>query len=129
MLEFHDRISIGSGLAKDTMELGVSPRYKDVRNLVVVSGRFFDDLDARQAAHVAVIVEPFAKALYGSAQNAVDKTIAIDGIPFTVIGVFRESIQTFGMSEVSDQTILIPYSVARYFTGSGDGKANLLHRR
>jgi putative ABC transport system permease protein len=42
----------------------------------------------------------------------------VRGIPLTVIGVFKESVETFGMSEVSDQTILIPYAVARYFTGT-----------
>ena len=37
MLEFHDRISMGSGVSKDTMLLGVSPQYKEVRNLKVQS--------------------------------------------------------------------------------------------
>jgi putative ABC transport system permease protein len=118
MLEIHDRISMGSGVSKDTMLLGVSPQYKDVRNLVVRSGRFFDDQDALTHAQVAVIVEPLARALYGSDAAAIDHVISVKGIPFTVIGVFRESMQTFGMSEVSDQTILIPYAVARYFTGT-----------
>src|SRR6516225_8088829 len=45
MLEFHDRISMGSGVTKDAMLLGVSPQYKRVRNLKVLSGRFFDDQD------------------------------------------------------------------------------------
>jgi putative ABC transport system permease protein len=118
MLEIHDRIAMGSGVSKDTMLLGVSPQYKDVRNLVVRSGRFFDDQDALTHAQVAVIVEPLARALYGSDSAAIDHTISVKGIPFTVIGVFKESMQTFGMSEVSDQTILIPYAVARYFTGT-----------
>jgi putative ABC transport system permease protein len=118
MLEFHDRIAMGSGISKDTMLLGVSPQYKDVRNLQVKAGRFFDDQDALTHAKVAVIVEPLAKALFGSATGAIDHTISVQGIPFVVIGVFRESIETFGMSEVSDQTILIPYAVARYFTGT-----------
>jgi putative ABC transport system permease protein len=48
----------------------------------------------------------------------VDQTISVRGIPLTVIGVFKESVETFGMSEVSDQTILIPYAVGRYFTGT-----------
>ncbi len=61
---------------------------------------------------------PLAKALFGSYADAIDHTISVQGIPFTVIGVFKESIETFGMSEVSDQTILIPYAVARYFTGT-----------
>jgi len=118
MIEIHDRISMGSGVSKDTMLLGVSPQYKDVRSLIVRSGRFFDDQDALTHAQVAVIVEPLARALYGSDTAAIDHTITVKGIPFTVIGVFKESVETFGMSEVSEQTILIPYAVARYFQGT-----------
>jgi len=118
MLEFHDRISMGSGLTKDSMLLGVSPQYKEVRNLKVVAGRFFDDQDAMAHTKVAVIVEPFAIALFGSTRAAVDRSISVQGIPFVVIGVFRESVDTFGQSEISEQTILVPYEVARYFTGT-----------
>ncbi|HSU18555.1 MAG TPA: ABC transporter permease [Acidobacteriaceae bacterium] len=122
MLEIHDRISMGSGITKDTMLLGVSPQYKEVRNLKVMAGRFFDDQDATTHAKVAVLVAPLALALYGSYSGAIDHTISVQGIPFTIIGVFKESVETFGMSEVSDQTILIPYAVARYFTGRDDVK-------
>jgi putative ABC transport system permease protein len=48
----------------------------------------------------------------------VGRTFEILGIPFTIIGVFKESVDDFGMSEITDDTILTPYSVARYFTGS-----------
>ena len=118
MLEFHDNISIGGGLTKETMILGVSPQYKDIRNLAVVAGRFFDDQDAVAHTKVAVIVEPFARTLFGSDSGAIDHSITVDGIPFTIIGVFKMRIDTFGQSEVNDQTILIPYPVARYFTGT-----------
>jgi len=118
MLETQDSISIGSGITKNTMFLGVSPQYKDVRNLAVVAGRFFDDQDSEGHAKVAVIVEPFAKLLFGSSPQAVGRTITVKGIPFTIIGVFKMRIDTFGQSEISDQTILIPYPVARYFTGT-----------
>jgi putative ABC transport system permease protein len=118
MLEFHERISMHDGLSKDSLLLGVSPQYKEVRNLKVLAGRFFDDQDAITHTKVAVIVQPLAIALFGSESAAIDHTISVQGIPFIIIGVFKESIQTFGMSEVSDQTILIPYSVGRYFTGS-----------
>lgn len=118
MLEDHDRLSIGGGIVKDTMILGVSPQYKQVRNLAIMAGRFFDDQDAITHTKVAVIVLPFARLLYGSAQNAVGRTISVHGIPLTIIGVFKESVETFGQSEISDQTILVPYPVARYFTGT-----------
>ena len=118
MLETHDIISVGSGVTKDTMLLGVSPQYMQVRNLEVIAGRFFDDEDAEQHTKVAVMVEQFARELYGSPESAVGHSITIKGIPFEVIGVFKLRIDTFGQSEISDQTILIPYPVARYFTGT-----------
>jgi putative ABC transport system permease protein len=118
MLEDHDPISVGGGITKDTMLLGVSPQYKQVRGLIVLAGRFFDDQDAGAHAKVAVLNQPLAIKLFGSEQAAVDKSITIRGIPLTVIGVFKESIDTYGTSEINDQTILIPYEVARYFTGT-----------
>ncbi len=117
MLEFSDRVSMGGGVTKNTMLLGVSPQYKQVRNLAIDAGRFFDDQDAAAHDHVAVVVKPFANALFGSPGNAIDHSITVQGIPFVVIGVFHESVDTFGQSEISDQTILVPYEVARYFTG------------
>jgi putative ABC transport system permease protein len=122
MLEDHDRISMGSGTTKDTMLLGVSPQYKEVRGLIVLAGRFFDDEDASGHAKVAVLNLPLATELYGRPQAAIDQKISIRGLPFTIIGVFQESIDTQGMSEISDQTILIPYEVARYFTGTNELK-------
>ncbi len=118
MLEYHDNVSLGGGITKQTTLLGVSPQYRVVRNLVVVSGRFFDDQDELAHEKVAVIVKPFAEELYGSDKAAVGKTISIKGIPFVVIGVFKEAFDTYGQSEISDHTMLVPYPVVRYFTGT-----------
>jgi putative ABC transport system permease protein len=118
MLEFHDNVSIGGGITKQTTLLGVSPQYRIVRNLVVVDGRFFDDQDDLAHEKVAVIVKPFAEELYGSANLAVGKTISVKGIPFEIIGVFREAFDTYGQSEISEHTMLVPYPVLRYFTGT-----------
>ena len=118
MLEVHDRISLGGGITKDAMLLGVSPQYKEVRGLVVLAGRFFDDQDAAAHAKVVVLNRPLAVELFGSPQAAVGQNITIKGIPLSIIGVFKESIDTYGISEISDETMLIPYEVARYFTGT-----------
>ena len=118
MLEVHYNVSIGNGQTKNAMLLGVSPQYRTIRNLAVISGRFFDDQDATQHTKVADLNEPLARELFGSSSAAVGRTVSVLGIPFTVVGVFKMRIDTFGQSEVSDQTILIPYPVARYFTGN-----------
>jgi putative ABC transport system permease protein len=118
VLGMHVRISFGGGVVKDTLVLGVSPQYQNIRNLLVPVGRFFDDND--DAAHIkcAVVTEQFARERFGSDDAAVGQNFDISGIPFTIIGVFRESVSDFGESEIEDQTILIPFSVARYFTGT-----------
>ena len=95
--------------------LGVSPEYLRVRNLTVVSGRFFDQEDSQAHNKVAVITEKMARAIYGSPQAAVGKVIKLTGLPFTIIGTFKERGETFGQSEIIDNTMLIPYSVSRYF--------------
>ncbi|MGA8740776.1 MAG: ABC transporter permease [Terracidiphilus sp.] len=122
VLESHDRISFGGGVVKDTLVLGVSPQYKDVRNLVVLSGRFFDEQDETAHMMCAVVTVPFARDMFGSTDAALGKEFSIQGIPFTIVGIFKESVDTFGETEIADETILIPFSVARYFTGTDDVK-------
>jgi putative ABC transport system permease protein len=120
ILSMHDRISLGSGITKDTLVLGVSPQYQNIRNLVVVDGRFLDETDDEAHIKCAVVTEIFARERFGSADAAVGQEFDISGIPFTIVGVFKESVDDFGASEIENQTILIPFSVARYFTGTED---------
>jgi putative ABC transport system permease protein len=122
VLQMNDRISFGGGLVKDTLVLGVSPQYRFIRNLLVPYGRFLDETDETAHIPAAVVTETFARLRYGSVDAAVGREFEIKGIPFTVIGVFREATSDFGQSEIADETILIPFSVARYFTGTENVK-------
>jgi putative ABC transport system permease protein len=122
VMEMHAPISFGRGVVKDTLVLGVSPQYQQIRNLVMPAGRFLDETDDFAHIKCAVITEKFAHDRFGSSDSAVGSSFEISGIPFTVIGVFKESVDDFGVSEIQDQTILIPYSVERYFTGTENVK-------
>ena len=113
--QLSDRVPVGNGKEKDVTILGVSPEYVQVRNLVVPSGRFFDQEDSQAHNKVGVITEKMALEVYGSTQGAVGKVIKLTGLPFTIIGTFKERVETFGQSEIVDNTLLIPYSVSRYF--------------
>lgn len=122
MVELHDRVAVGGGKERDVLELGVSPDYSTVRNLLVLAGRFFDEDDTGARNKVALMTDKFATKMFGSADAAVGKQVKLGGLPFTVIGVFRERVETFGQSEISEDTLLIPYTVARFFTGTDDVK-------
>ena len=116
IVQLADRIPVGNGKERDIQILGVYPEYSKVRNLIVTSGRFFDAQDEQEHNKVGVITEKLAVDLFGSTVNSLGKMIKISGLPFTVIGTFKERVDTFGQSEVTDNTVDIPYSVSRYFT-------------
>jgi putative ABC transport system permease protein len=113
--QLSDRVPVGNGREKDVTILGVNPEYVLVRNLVIPSGRFFDQEDSQAHNKVGVITEKMAVEVYGSPQAAIGKVIKLTGLPFTIIGTFKERVDTFGQSEIVDDTLLIPYSVSRYF--------------
>src|ERR1044071_8691625 len=116
VVDLSDRIPVSGGKERDIHILGVSPDYRVVRNLVIVSGRFFDLQDQQAHNKVAVIVDKLAITLYGSPDDAIGKVLKVSGLPFTVVGTFKERVDTFGQSEVTDNALAMPYTVARYFT-------------
>ena len=51
-------------------------------------------------------------------QDPVGKEVRLTELSFTVIGIFRERVSTFGASEIQKYTALVPYKVMQYFTGN-----------
>jgi putative ABC transport system permease protein len=117
-----ERVPVGNGKERDVRVLGVFPEYSAVRNLVVLSGRMFDGEDEQAHNKVGVITQKLAEQLYGSTNDAVGKVLKLSGLPFTVIGTFKERVDTFGQSEVTSNAMLIPYTVSLYFTDTRDVK-------
>lgn len=111
----YDRIYI-NGRAEDIAVIGSDDQYRLVRNLVVPTGRFMDASDVALRQKVAMLTTELAKRLYGSPQAAVGQILKLSGLQFTIIGTFRERTSTFGLSELSTETVLIPITVIRYFT-------------
>ena len=104
-----------SGKIRDISVIGIDAHYADVRNLVVIEGRRFDDSDISLREHVALLTDKLAIRVFGSQRAAIGETIKINQLQFTVIGTFREKTSSFGQGEIGDETILIPISVMKYF--------------
>jgi putative ABC transport system permease protein len=119
VVQLKERVSV-AGRERDLLILGVYPEYVRVRSLVVLSGRFFDSEDSTAHNKVGVITQKMAVEVFGSSAAAVGQTIKLTGLPFTIVGTFKERVDTFGETEVTDNTMLIPYSVSRYFTEQPD---------
>ena len=110
----YDRMVI-DGREQDVAVIGSDEHYQAVRNLVLLSGRFLDSSSVALRQKVALLTEALAKRLYGSPAAAPGQIVKIHGLQFTVIGTFKEKVESFGLSEITRETILIPITVLKYF--------------
>jgi putative ABC transport system permease protein len=104
-----------NGKQERLLVIGSDEYYKPVRNLAVLSGRFLDASDINLRQKVALLTEKLAKRLYGSQNAAVGQLLKIHGLQFTVIGTFKEKVESFGQSELNAETVVIPITVQQYF--------------
>lgn len=111
----YDRFYV-NGQEEDVAVLGSDGAYREVRNLVVMSGRFLDERDLESRQKLALLTTKLAIRLHGDAAAAVDQKLKVHGLQFVMVGVFRERVSSFGQSELARETFLIPISVLRYFT-------------
>jgi putative ABC transport system permease protein len=105
-----------AGKEEHLQVIGSDEYYHTVRNLVLLSGRFLDWSDVALRQRVALLTEKLARRLYGSPQAGLGQVLKVHGTQVTVVGVFKERVASFGLSELSGDTILIPITLIRYFT-------------
>lgn len=103
------------GKPQDTSVLGVDEYYPKVRNLILLAGRYFDGGEVKQRSKVTLLTEPLAQLMYGGSQAAVGQMVKIKDHQFVVIGVFRERVQSFGLSELADRAMVVPITIIRYY--------------
>lgn len=94
--------------------IGVTEDFQQIRNLIILRGRYLDDVDMQSAAKACLITESLAKQ-YG--RDMVGQDILIGELRFTVIGVFRERVATFGQSEIASESVLIPFQLMKIYRG------------
>src|SRR5579864_6741057 len=90
-----DRMRVGS-TEEDVAILGADQYYPVVRNLQLLGGRFFDAGEVAARAKVALPTEKLARRLFGTEAAAIGQTVKLHGLPFTIIGTFKERVSTFG---------------------------------
>lgn len=102
---------------RDITLIGTDPDFRIVRNLKVLQGRFFDAEDVSRRNKVCEVTENLAKSFFPNGWRE-GQIVKIHGMEFTIVGIFKEGAQTFGQSEITKETIMLPISVMTYFTGS-----------
>jgi putative ABC transport system permease protein len=103
-----------NGAIKPVTLVGVTEGFQKIRNLVILQGRFFDELDMQSSSKACLITQDLAKEYN---QDMVGQTIRVGDLRFTVIGVFRERVATFGQSEIAQESVLVPFTLLKYYQG------------
>ncbi len=104
-----------NGQEKPVALIGVSQGFQKIRNLQILEGRFFDELDQATGAKGCLITQELAKQLPPGPM--IGRQLRVGEQTFTVIAVFRERVATFGQSEISAQSVLIPFGLIKYYSG------------
>jgi putative ABC transport system permease protein len=105
-----------NGKTRTAALIGVTEGYQAIRRLVILRGRYFDSGDMEARSKVCLITRELAEREFGL-ENPVGKNLRMGELTFTVIGVFRERVATFGLSEIEEDSVIIPFSLIKYYTG------------
>ncbi|MDN3493244.1 ABC transporter permease [Winogradskyella bathintestinalis] len=96
---------------KTTIVYGVSQDYFDIMSREVTLGEAFSELDVKLAKQVCLIGKTIQEELFGG-ENAIGKTIRIDKVPFTIVGLLEEQGQG-GMGSDQDDMVVAPYTTVQ----------------
>jgi putative ABC transport system permease protein len=116
MVRWGDNVSYGRKSFSKPIK-GVEPSYGDLRNQIVEpGGRFLDARDEAEKRRVVFLGDGVKRELFGD-DDAVGKTVLINKVPFTVVGVMIKKIQMGNYAGRDQDHVLIPLSTFRAITG------------
>jgi len=103
---------------RSTFVYGTNENYLMTHGYDLASGRFFTEEEVRRNADVCVLGTKTRETLFKDA-SGIGERVHINGIPFTVIGVFEAKGKMLGND--FDQVAALPYtSIDRHFPVSQD---------
>ncbi len=97
--------------------VGVTDGFEEVRRLVIIKGRYFDQDDMMSRSKVCLLTEQLASTLFPD-RDPLDMNLTIGELHFTVIGVFRERVDTFGQTEITPESVIVPFPLIKDYTGT-----------
>jgi putative ABC transport system permease protein len=107
---------IANGVERPVSVVGVTDGYQSIRRLVILRGRYFDVADMELRSKVCLITPQLADRIFGQ-DNPVGKSVRMGDLTFTVIGVFRERVETLDLSDLHENSVIVPFTVMKYYTG------------
>jgi putative ABC transport system permease protein len=111
-------VRYGNEQVDDVGLRGVTANMGAITNTQTAMGRFLTDSEDRKRVNVAFIGEDLRERFF-EAVDPIGKTIQLNGIPFTVVGVAKKQGNVFGQSR--DNFVMIPVDTFVKMYGSRMG--------
>jgi putative ABC transport system permease protein len=97
---------------------GASPNLGVINNFEATDGRFLSDSENDHRLEVAVIGKDIKDQLFPNS-SPVGRSLAVQGIPFTIVGVSKAKGSVFGQSQ--DKFVIVPIETYFKIWGRHDG--------
>jgi putative ABC transport system permease protein len=91
---------------------GVEPDFNKLRNVAIFEGRWLSNDDDKQGRRVAIIGSKVKKQLFGGRTKIIGEHIAINSLPFEIIGLLADKNQNSSYGSLDESKIFIPYQTA-----------------
>jgi putative ABC transport system permease protein len=89
---------------------GVEAFFPQLRTIPIADGRFFSDLDEKNGERVCVIGVDVKKQLFGNRNDVVGREIAINSLPYQIVGLMADKNQDSSYSGLDEKKIWLPYT-------------------
>ncbi|WP_318309545.1 ABC transporter permease [Flagellimonas crocea] len=98
---------------------GVASDFQFIENAQISEGRFINYQDEISNGKVAIIGDKIKKDVFGEVETPIGEFIDISGIPFKVVGVYKE------MEDREEERIYIPITTAQRTFNGGNRVNNM----
>jgi putative ABC transport system permease protein len=88
---------------------GVEYFFNQLRSIPLAEGRFISPQDEKDAERVVIIGVDVKKQLFGARSDVLGTTIAINSMPFRIIGIMASKDQNSSYSGLDEKKIWMPY--------------------
>jgi putative ABC transport system permease protein len=111
-------VSLVAGENKTTAFMeGVEPAFEEMRRMFPgPGGRFLNEVDLAEKRRVLFLGDKMKERLFPE-EDAIGKSVMVDGLPFTVIGVMQKKMQTSSNNGPDEDRAIIPASTYRMMYG------------
>jgi putative ABC transport system permease protein len=90
--------------------MGVEPLYSQIRTIPIAQGRFLVNADDVEARRVAILGDNVRKQLFAERPGALGSDIAINGLPYRIVGLMPAKSQNSSYNGLDSDKIYVPYS-------------------